>query len=106
MNLQNKEILSVLLIDKLESTCGVSVEDATPEDCYYALAYLIKDQIMKRRVQSASSTYIKDKKKQVYYFSLEFLLGRMLEVVVDSQDEVALGMRQAANSGLVLAVVA
>ena len=79
MNLQNKEILRTLFIEKLEATRGVSVEDATPEDCFFALSYLIKDQIMKRWVQTAAGTYIKDKKKQVYYFSLEFLLGRMLE---------------------------
>ena len=79
MNLQDKEVFSLLFVEKLEATRGVSIEDASPEDCYFALAYLIKDQMMKRWVQTASDTYRKKQKKQVYYFSLEFLLGRMLE---------------------------
>ena len=79
MDLQDKEVFSLLFYEKLEATRGVLVEDATVEDCYYALSHLIKDQIMKRWVQTAANTYKKNKKKQVYYFSLEFLLGRMLE---------------------------
>ncbi|MCL2226688.1 MAG: glycogen/starch/alpha-glucan phosphorylase [Oscillospiraceae bacterium] len=79
MNLQDKVIFSTLFIDKLESVRGVSIEDAAPDDCYIALSYLIRDQIMKQRAQTAARTYKNEKKKQVYYFSLEFLLGRMLE---------------------------
>jgi len=79
MNLMDKSIFSTLFIDKLESVRGLSIEDATPGDCYIALAHLIRDQIMKQWTQTGVRTYKKEKKKQVYYFSLEFLLGRMLE---------------------------
>jgi len=79
MNLQDKSVFSTLFIDKLETIRGVSIEDATIDDCYVALSYLIRDQIMKQKAQTANRIYKKDKKKQVYYFSLEFLLGRMLE---------------------------
>jgi len=79
MNLHDINVFSTLFIEKLEVTCGVVVQEATPEDCYVALAHLIRDQIMKHWVQTADSTYRKVNKKQVYYFSLEFLLGRMLE---------------------------
>ena len=79
MDLQNKDSLSILFIDKLESSRGISIDEATTEDCYIALAYLIRDQLMKQWVQTASRTFKKEKKKQVYYFSLEFLLGKMLE---------------------------
>ena len=95
MNLQDREVFSLLFIEKLEASRGVLIEDAKPEDCYFALAYLIKDQIMKRWVQTASSTYRKDKKKQVYYFSLEFLLGRMLESNI-----MALGLRDVCSETL------
>ena len=88
MNLHDKEVFSLLFTEKLEANRGVLIEDATPEDCYFALAYLIKDQIMKRWVQTTANTYKKNKKKQVYYFSLEFLLGRMLESNI-----IALGLR-------------
>ena len=79
MNLLDKGIFSMLFVDKLEAIRGVSIEEARPEDCYIALATLIRDQIMKLWTQSAARTYKKERKKQVYYFSLEFLLGRMLE---------------------------
>ena len=89
MDLKNKDVFTVLFTDKLEITRSVSIEEATLEDCYYALAYLVKDQIMKRWVQTAANTYKKARKKQVYYFSLEFLLGRMLE-----SNMAALGLRE------------
>jgi len=79
MNLLDKGIFSTLFIDKLESVRGISVDEASLEDCYIALSSLIRDQIMKLWTQSSANTYKKEKKKQVYYFSLEFLLGRMLE---------------------------
>ena len=79
MNLLEKGIFSTLFVDKLETVRGLSIDDATPDDCYIALAHLIRDQIMKQWTQTALRTYKSDRKKQVYYFSLEFLLGRMLE---------------------------
>jgi len=78
MNLQDKNVFSLLFLEKLEVARGVSVEEASAEDCYIALSYLIRDQIMKRWVQTSRAND-KNKKKQVYYFSLEFLLGKMLE---------------------------
>jgi len=69
----------MLFIDKLEAVRGIPIEEASADDCYIALSYLIRDQIMKQWTQTASRTFKKEKKKQVYYFSLEFLLGRMLE---------------------------
>ena len=79
MNLQDKNTFTTLLIDRLESVRGITLEEAAPDDCYIALSYLVRDQIMRQWTQTASKTYKKDTKKQVYYFSLEFLLGRMLE---------------------------
>jgi len=79
MNSLDKGNFSALFIEKLEAVRGISIDEATPEDCYLALAHLIRDQIMKLWSQTAARTYKREKKKQVYYFSLEFLLGRMLE---------------------------
>jgi len=79
MNLLDKDVFSLLFIEKLEVTRGISVSDATAEDCYFALSSLIRDQIMKAWVQTADKTYKHQNKKQVFYFSLEFLLGKMLE---------------------------
>ena len=80
MNYSDKEIFSLLFLDKLEVLRGLTLEDASTDDCYIALSTLIRDQIMKQWIRSGATTYKqKEKKKQVYYFSLEFLLGRMLE---------------------------
>jgi len=78
MNLLDKNIFSLLFLEKLEVARSVSVEDATAEDCYIALSYMIRDQIMKRWVQT-SRTYAREGKKEVFYLSLEFLMGKMLE---------------------------
>ncbi|MCL2125094.1 MAG: glycogen/starch/alpha-glucan phosphorylase [Oscillospiraceae bacterium] len=95
MDLLENGVFSTLFIDKLESIRCVNVEDATPEDCYISLANLVKDQIMKRWVQTAANTFKKGKKKQMYYFSLEFLLGRMLE-----SNMAALGLRDVCDKTL------
>ena len=78
MDLKDKGIFSQLFIDRLEGSRGVSVEEALPMDCYIALSKLTRDQIMKKWVQTASYNY-ENKKKQVFYFSLEFLLGKLLK---------------------------
>ena len=93
--LHDKTQFSMLFLDKLESVRGSSIEDAGVDDCYIALAYLIRDQIMKRWTQTALKTYKKEKKKQVYYFSLEFLLGRMLK-----KNIMSLGLEEVATEAL------
>ena len=95
MNLLDKDVFSLLFNEKLEVTRGVTIDEASTEDCYTALAYLIRDQIMKQRVQTVSKTYKKSKKKQVYYFSLEFLLGTMLVRNLE-----ALGLKEVCNEAL------
>jgi len=95
MNLHDKDVFSTLFIDKLEAVRGISIEEATPEDCYIALANLVRDQIMKLWTQTAARTYKKDRKKQVYYFSLEFLLGRMLE-----RNIISLGLKKVCEETL------
>ena len=95
MNLLDKKTFSALFIDKLEAVRGIPIEDATIDDCYIALSYLIRDQIMKQWTQTAARNYKKEKKKQVYYFSLEFLLGRMLE-----RNIIALGLRDVCEESL------
>jgi len=95
MDLHDKKVFSTLFIDKLEAVRGIPIEDATTDDCYIALSHVIRDQIMKQWTQTAVRTYKKEKKKQVYYFSLEFLLGRMLERNIQ-----ALGLRKVCDESL------
>ena len=95
MDLLDRDVFSSRLVDKLEAVCGIPIEEATPDDCYVALSHLVREQIMKLWTHSATRTYKKDKKKQMYYFSLEFLLGRQLE-----RDIFALGLQDVCSDTL------
>ena len=95
MNYSDKDIFSMLFLDKLEVLRGITIDDATIDDCYVALASLIRDQIMKQWTRSGANTYKHDSKKQVYYFSLEFLLGPMLE-----RNIMSLGLMEVCNEAL------
>jgi len=94
VNYNDPDIFSMLFLDKLEVMRGITIEEATPDDCYIALSSLIRDQIMKTRTKSMARTYRKQE-KQVYYFSLEFLLGPMLE-----RNVMALGLKDVCESSL------
>ena len=95
MLLHDKNFFSTLFLDKLESVRGLSIDDASPEDFYIALSYLVRDQVMKKQTQTNLKTFKKGKKKQVYYFSLEFLLGRMLR-----KNMMSLGLAEVAEEAL------
>ncbi len=51
---------------------------ATSLDRYFAAAYTARDRLMRRWIQSQQAYYNQDAKR-VYYLSLEFLMGRMME---------------------------
>ncbi len=50
---------------------------AAIHDYYMALAYTVRNRLIKRRINTVK-TYIEQDVKSVYYLSLEFLLGRQL----------------------------
>ena len=93
--LHEKTTFTMLFLDKLESVRGLTIEEAGPEDIYVALSYLVRDQMMKKWTRSNQKSYKKEKKKQVYYFSLEFLLGRMLK-----KNMMNLGLAEVAEEAL------
>nr|WP_243115078.1 glycogen/starch/alpha-glucan phosphorylase [Natranaerovirga pectinivora] len=64
-------------IEKLKSFQGKSLEDANNIDKYRALSGMVRDELGKRWVET-NSQYNKEKIKQVYYLSIEFLLGKLL----------------------------
>ena len=65
------------LIDKLKSSFGCDITDATDEQIYKAVALTVRDEIMQRRSQSRGVRKATGAKK-VYYLSAEFLVGRSL----------------------------
>ena len=55
-----------------------SLADATSVDKYVALASMIREAMSEKWVNT-NDTYLKNESRQVYYFSLEFLIGKFLE---------------------------
>jgi starch phosphorylase len=64
-------------IEKLEGLQGKSLEEANDLDKYKALSGLIREEIGKKWVET-NNIYKEKKNKQVYYLSIEFLLGKLL----------------------------
>ncbi|ACL64265.1 glycogen/starch/alpha-glucan phosphorylase [Anaeromyxobacter dehalogenans 2CP-1] len=64
--------------DHLQYSQGKDEHTATPLDRYFAVAYAVRDRMMRRWIQT-QQTYYKADAKRVYYLSLEFLMGKALE---------------------------
>ncbi|MDL2273285.1 glycogen/starch/alpha-glucan phosphorylase [Oscillospiraceae bacterium OttesenSCG-928-G22] len=60
------------------SLFGKSLEECTINDKYRALASLVRDSMNAKWAQT-NRTYLDEGARQVYYFSLEFLVGKFLE---------------------------
>ena len=66
---------------------------ATPHDCYKAVAYSVRNRLMKRWIASTEN-FLKSKTRAVCYFSAEFLIGPQLYRNLINLDMVAT-MKQA-----------
>ncbi|HEY8890048.1 MAG TPA: glycogen/starch/alpha-glucan phosphorylase [Clostridium sp.] len=73
----DKEIFKIDYIEKLQTMFAEEAIDASPLHQYYALGALIKDYCARPWIES-NKEYGKNSVKQVYYFSMEFLVGRLL----------------------------
>ncbi|MBE5809155.1 MAG: glycogen/starch/alpha-glucan phosphorylase, partial [Clostridiales bacterium] len=65
------------LLNKLSSSFGCGLEEATDEQIYEALARMVRDELLSRRA-ATSGVRQKAQAKKVYYLSAEFLVGRAL----------------------------
>lgn len=75
--LKSKQEFKEAFINKLQTLFGQSLDESSIADKYVALSTMIKEEISKLWYQS-NRQYRVSKEKQVYYFSMEFLLGRLL----------------------------
>lgn len=73
----DKEQFKKDLVEKLETKLGRALDEATPQDCYLALGSLIREYAGKNWLQTTRQ-YRNNHIKQVYYFSMEFMLGRLM----------------------------
>jgi starch phosphorylase len=65
------------MANRLEYTVGKDNFTATTRDWFNVVAYIIRDRMMDRWMETMRSYYRHDSKR-VYYLSLEFLIGRTL----------------------------
>ena len=77
MSRLTKNELKELIELKLAKTFGVRYEEASETMMYRALCLVVKDRITQKRIEFKSKVRSKGY-KQIYYMSMEFLLGRSL----------------------------
>ncbi|GAB6929314.1 glycogen phosphorylase [Paenibacillus sp. JCM 10914] len=73
----NKDTFKQIFTEQLVSRLGKGLEEATEGDVYKILGGMIREYVGKEWA-STNRTYRERGEKQVYYFSLEFLVGRLM----------------------------
>lgn len=73
----NKESFKTSFKEQLVSRLGKNMDEATAEDVYKILATLIREYVGRNWAET-NRTFKLQQEKQVYYFSMEFLIGRLL----------------------------
>ncbi len=94
MYFRNKEEFKSSLIRTVESNFGKSINEATDIEFYLALAGMVKN-YANSNLQATREVLNKTNEKKMYYFSLEFLLGRLL-----SNNLMNLGIQGVVKDGL------
>ena len=72
------ESIKQSIVGKLQRYNGVTVQEATPQQLYKAVASTVRDQIMQKWMISKQRRDAK--RKRLYYLSVEFLTGRSLNL--------------------------
>ncbi|MDL2289217.1 glycogen/starch/alpha-glucan phosphorylase [Clostridia bacterium OttesenSCG-928-F22] len=75
---ENKESFIKAYKQRFMSTLSKTISEATMMDKYIVLASLIREELNEKWV-TTNDYYLKKGERQVYYFSLEFLIGKSLE---------------------------
>ncbi len=73
----DKESIKASIVGKLQRYNGRSVQDASTQQVYKALASTVRDQIMQKYTVARAERKA-TKSKRLYYLSIEFLMGRSL----------------------------
>ena len=73
----DKEGIKKSIIDNVKNQFRKTIDEATPQQVYQAVAYAVKDVIIDNWI-ATQKTFDDLKVKKVYYLSMEFLMGRAL----------------------------
>ena len=73
----DKETFKKSIIDNVKNQYRKTIDEATPQQVYQAVAYAVKDVIIDEWI-ATHKAYDRDDAKIVYYLSMEFLMGRAL----------------------------
>ncbi len=65
------------MANRLEYLVGKDLYTATERDWFHVAAYVVRDRLMERWMETMR-TYYREDSKRVYYLSMEFLIGRTL----------------------------
>ena len=90
----SKEIFRKNFVTRVQSLYGKSIDEALPSEKYMALGMVVRDYISSNWIQT-NQQYSDRGEKQVYYFSIEFLLGRLMELNL-----INLGIRDVCEAAL------
>ena len=74
---KDKEQFKQIFMGKAKTMCQKNVADLNKNEVYQIIARMIRDLISGRWIKT-NEAYTEQKAKQVYYFSMEFLIGRLL----------------------------
>ncbi len=71
------ESLKGSFVSHLEYSLAKDEYSATKHDCFKSLAFLVRDRVVEKWIETQQA-YYKHDAKRIYYLSLEFLMGRAL----------------------------
>ena len=75
--------LKATIVRHLHQTVARNEADARPHDWWLATCYAVRDHLLQRMTESQEEQVQRDDKR-VYYFSLEYLMGRLLQTNLDN----------------------
>ena len=90
----NKERFKKNFLRRLEMLCGKSFSESTTRDHYQTLGSIIREYVSMDWI-TTNEKYAALKGKQVYYLSIEYLLGKLLR-----QNLINLGVEEVVQAGL------
>lgn len=91
---QDKEEFKKIFTEKAHVLWEKDLQDMTLNEVYQTVAYMVRDLVSQEWIRT-NKVYAEKKVKQVYYFSIEFLLGRLLE-----SNLIGIGMEKVCRDGL------